>query len=135
MPKLLDHDSFYAAVEIYEEEAKRKASEKEERARLRQQHGEALANWKKDDDARKKRNEEHRAAHQEAVKVWERPGERESARTRRIRFGRPKPKQGPLEKGLPRPKKVTVNDEEDNGSGSEASEDEASSSQHWHEDR
>ena len=117
MPKLLDHDSFYAAVENYEEEAKRKASEKEERARLRQQHGEALANWKKDDDARKKRNEQHRAAHQEAVKVWER--ERESARTRGITFGRPKPKQGALEKGLPRPKKVTVNDEEENGSGSE----------------
>lgn len=43
MPKLLDHDSFYAAVENYEEEAKRKATEKEEKARLRQQHAEALA--------------------------------------------------------------------------------------------
>lgn len=119
MPKLLDHDSFYAAVENYEEEAKRKATEKEEKARLCQQHAEALARQKQGDDARKKRNEQHRVAHQEAVKVWER--ERESVKTRGITFGRPKPKQGPLEKGLPRPKKGTaVNDEDENeASGSE----------------
>ena len=77
-----------------------------------------MAKWKKGDDARKKCNEQHRAAHQEAVKVWE--NERESARTRGITFGIPKPKQDPLEKGILHQKNPTANDEDENeASGSE----------------
>ena len=85
------------------------ASEKEERRHRREQHGEALVSWKKEEDERKRRNDERRQEHQAAVKVWE--TERDQAKSEKRRTGWTKPKLTGIEKPVPRPKKPT--DEED----------------------
>ena len=80
-----------------------KAEEKEERARKREGHAVVVAEWKNNEAARKARNNEVRKSHQDAVKAWE--AERDLVKEEKRKPRWTKPKQGILEKPVPRPKK------------------------------
>jgi hypothetical protein len=101
--KLLSGDEFYNSTIEIEEQAKQKAAEKVERARKREEHATVVAEWKNNEAERKARNEEVRMVHQDAVKAWE--AERDLAKAQRRKPRWTKPKQGLLEKPVPRPKK------------------------------
>ena len=101
--KLLSGDEFYNSAVEFEEQAKQKTTEKVERARKREEHATVVAEWKKNEAERKVRNEEVRMVHQDAVKAWE--AERDLAKEERRKPRWTKPKQGLLEKPVPRPKK------------------------------
>jgi hypothetical protein len=115
--KLLSGDEFYnSAIEI-EEQAKQKAAGKVERARKRGEHAMVVAEWKNSEAERKARNEEVRMVHQDAVKAWE--AERDLAKEQRRKPCWTRPKQGLLEKPVPRPRKPesdesVTEEEEDN---------------------
>jgi len=100
---LLTADRFFEEIVELEAAQERAAQEKEQRKAVRETHGVALSNWKKQEDSRKERNEEVRRQYQEGVKEWEE--ERDCARAERRRPAWTKPKMSTMEKGIPRPKK------------------------------
>jgi hypothetical protein len=106
--KLLDADEFYNKTLEIHEQAEKKAVEKEERARKREEHAVVIAEWKKNELARKSRNEEVRRVHQDAIKSWEVERDLAKGEKRKPRWVRPK--QGLLEKPVPRPKKPEGDD-------------------------
>jgi hypothetical protein len=106
MAKLLDDDVFFNKVVEMEEAAKRKEEDKKERQIAREAHAEALVEWKKLEDGRKERNVEIRRAYLDATKLWE--AEREVAKSEKRRARWTKPKQGKMEKAIPRPKKLEI---------------------------
>jgi hypothetical protein len=69
-----------------------------------------VAEWKRNESARKARNDEVRTHHQVAVKAWE--VERDLAKEEKRKPRWTKPKQGLLEKPIPRPKKPDGSDDE-----------------------
>jgi hypothetical protein len=109
--KLLTGDDFYNSSLEIEEQAKQKAEEKVERARMREEHATVVAQWKNNEVARKARNDAVRKSHQDAVKAWE--AERDLAKEERRKARWTKPKQGLLEKPVPRPKKPDDKSESD----------------------
>ena len=112
--KLLTSDDFYNSSLEIEEKAKQKAEEKAERARKREDHATVVTLWKNDEAARKARNIQIRKSHQDAVKAWEAECDRAKEERRKPQWI--KPKQGILEKPVPRPKMPddeTESDEED----------------------
>lgn len=56
--KLLSGDDFYKLTLEIEEQAKRKAEEKVEGARKREEHAMVVAEWKRNESARKAQNDE-----------------------------------------------------------------------------
>lgn len=112
--KLLSGDDFYNSTLEVENQAKWKAEEKEERARKREGHAVVVAEWKNNEAARKAHNDKVQKSHQDAVKAWE--AERDLAKEEKRKPRWTKPKQGILEKPVPRPKKPdddTESDEDD----------------------
>ena len=107
--KLLSGNDFYKSTLEIEEQAKWNAEEKVERARKREEHATVVAEWKRNESARKARNDEVWTHHQVAVRAWE--VERDAKEEKRkLRWT--KPKQGLLEKPIPRPKKPDSSDDE-----------------------
>jgi hypothetical protein len=103
MPKLLDGDEFFARVTEHEAEIERGALDKEERRAQREGHAESLVTWKTQERERIARNKAIHDAHQHAVKAWEEEHDAAKLECQQARWT--KPKQGPLEKPIPRPKK------------------------------
>lgn len=67
--KLLSGDDFYKLTLEIEEQAKWKAEEKVEGARKREEHAMVVAEWKRNESARKARNDEVWMHHQVAVRA------------------------------------------------------------------
>ncbi|KAF9560998.1 hypothetical protein CPC08DRAFT_707723 [Agrocybe pediades] len=112
MAKLLHEEEIFNKVIALDEEAKRKAEEKEDRRLARENHAQALADWKKHEDLRKERNAALRETYHEALAQWEKEREVAKVEKRRPRWN--KPKLGAVEKATPRPKKPMLgSDEED----------------------
>jgi len=106
MAKLLDDDVFFNKVVELEEAAKRKEEDKKEWQIARESYAETLVQWKKLENERKGRNTEVQKAHLDATRLWE--AEREVAKSEKRRPQWTKPKQGKIEKAIPRSKKPEV---------------------------
>ncbi|KAG1786740.1 uncharacterized protein HD556DRAFT_1247864 [Suillus plorans] len=70
LPQLLSSDEFYERVVNHEKEQKRVADDKKTRREERERRSEALAIWKRLEDARKRENNEQRTRYREAVEIW-----------------------------------------------------------------
>lgn len=106
--RLLTSKDFVDMVVNAEATQEEEERDKDRRKKAREEHSLVLAEWKKAEAARVGRNKEVRACHQTAVKAWESGGKKG-----------PKPKQGALERAIPRPKKSNY-DEEDEDSEDDA---------------
>lgn len=109
--KLLTGDDFYNSSLEIEEQAKQKSEEKSERARMREEHAMVMAQWKNNEVVRKTRNNAVWKSHQDAVKAWEAEHDLTKEERRKPRWT--KPRQGLLEKPVPRPKKPDDESESD----------------------
>jgi hypothetical protein len=114
--KLLTGDDFFSNVVEVEEKAEREKKEKEDKRARRDQHAQALVEWKTQEEQRKSRNEAIRQKYHEAVNQWEE--ERDQAKANRKRAPL-KPKMGKLEPGVPRPKVEKISESEEDGNDEE----------------
>jgi len=111
--RLLSGDEFYERVVEFEEGQTRAATEKRTRAEERKRHAEALASWKKLEDARKVENKARRERYHEALQIWQSEKALAKADPEKRRFTEKKPSLGKLVAPIPRPKVVAVEDESD----------------------
>jgi hypothetical protein len=88
--KLLSGNDFYNSSLEIEELAKRKSEEKAERIRRQEMHAIVVAEWKRNESARKARNNEVRTNHQNAVKAWEAERDLAKEKKRKPRWTKPK---------------------------------------------
>jgi len=112
-PKLLDGDFFNKLVETTEANKRRDTEAREARRAQKKTHSEAMAAWRINEEARKARVAEQRAAYKLEVTAWEE--EWEAARVQGGSMKQPKPKLGPVEKMAPKPKRMGEGDSEDDG--------------------
>ncbi|KAF9237892.1 hypothetical protein BU15DRAFT_48263 [Melanogaster broomeanus] len=113
LPRLLSGDEFFQRVVEFEEAQEKAAVEKMTRGEERKRHSEALATWKKSEEARKVENNAQRAHYHEALQTWNK--EKTRAKTEGRKFGEKRPILGKLAVAVPRPKlaKVTEDVESD----------------------
>lgn len=111
LPKLLDGDTFFQRVVDHEEQTEREKAEKEQRTTIRAAHSKEITQWQENETARVARNKVKRALHKEVLAAWEE--ERQRAKAEKRRPGWIKPKLGPIEKPIPRPKTQAGDDEEE----------------------
>jgi len=121
--QLLMGDTFFNMVVEAEKNAAWAVQEKEERKGRREEQVVAIATWKKHEKRRKERNEEIRGQYRVAVEKWETERNRVKAACQKPAWK--KPKMGPIEKGIPRPKipDTEESEEEEENRGIELDED------------
>ena len=118
LPILLLDDVFYKKVVEFEARKCREVQEKEAKKQGRAALARALLEWKREEEARKIRNNRHQKIHQKAVAVWE--DEKKAAKAVKKLFKKLKPKKEALESPVPRPKMTDLpegsneDDENDN---------------------
>jgi hypothetical protein len=114
MPHLLDGDEFFNKVVQAEEAQQKAAEEKAARKEQREKHAELLAEWKREEKARKERNKVVKERWAVAVQLW--VNERDVAKAERRKPGWKKPTlkefQG-MEKAKPRPKLADGDEDEE----------------------
>ncbi|KAG1735677.1 uncharacterized protein EDB91DRAFT_1083591 [Suillus paluster] len=113
LPHLLSGDMFYERVVQFEEAQTRAAAEKRMRTEVRKRHAEALADWKKLEDARKAENKARREHYHEALKIWE--SEKARAKEEKRKLTEKKPTLGKLIAAIPRPKVIVTEECESDG--------------------
>ncbi|KAF9008306.1 hypothetical protein BDQ17DRAFT_1236928 [Cyathus striatus] len=121
LPKLMTDDVFYNNVVAVETVVAREKRAKEERRVINAKHSEALKMWKRADEERVARNKVVRADYRQAIKEW--TEEDAVAKREGRKMQRTKPKQGLLEKFVPRPKKPEAERETNGDSGDEEDDD------------
>jgi hypothetical protein len=124
LPILLSDDVFYEKVVEFEARQRREVQEKEAKKQGRAALAGALLEWKREEEARKIRNNGRREMHQKAVAVWE--DEKKKAKAAKKVFKKLKPKKETLESPVPRPKVTDLpegSDEEDENDNSDDEDD------------
>ncbi|KAG1899334.1 uncharacterized protein F5891DRAFT_981112 [Suillus fuscotomentosus] len=86
----------------HKKEQKRIADDKKTRREERERRSEALATWKRLEDARKRENNEQCTRYREAVEIWNE--EKSKAKLSKQKFTSKKPVLGKLQPPVPRPR-------------------------------
>ncbi|KXN92865.1 hypothetical protein AN958_07062 [Leucoagaricus sp. SymC.cos] len=111
MPRLLDGPEFYTKVVEVENEHARQVAEKEKRKQAREQKASAMSQWKDENAARVKRNNDCRAAHKTAVKEWKTEARKARQENRPCRLE--KPGKLVIEPPIPKPYSEETGDDAD----------------------
>jgi hypothetical protein len=119
LPRLLSGDVFYEAVVEHDKQQRQAEAEKIAR---REERSEVLAQWKEQEDERKRQNKQIKVKYREAVEQWE------AARSEKRRFRVLKPKRGPLLHVIPKPKKQAVVGEGSDEAGDDDDDEQSSDS-------
>ncbi|KAF8834069.1 hypothetical protein BDN67DRAFT_862052, partial [Paxillus ammoniavirescens] len=89
LPRLLSGDKFYEKVVTHEEEQRKKVVAKKSKQVEREQRGQAIAEWKKLEEARKTENKARRAEYRAALEQWK--VARLKAQDKKRKFSKPQP--------------------------------------------
>ena len=121
LPVLLSDDVFYEKVVEFEVRQHWEVQEKEAKEQGKAALAGALLEWKREEEARKIRNNRHREMHQKAVAVWE--DEKKAAKAAKV-FKKLKPKKETHESPVLRPKVTDLPEGSDEDNENNNSDDE-----------
>ena len=109
LPRCLTSDEFVQRVHEFTKHQLDEAAAKEWQRLANEGHAEAIADWKKNEASRKKRNEKKKEEWKQQVAIWE--AEQDLAKAERCHPCWKKPVLGSLEAPIPRPTRISVQDE------------------------
>lgn len=124
LPRLLSGDEFYERVVEFTDRQKRTERERAERNEAREGRAEAMKEWHKADEERKRENGMKRLRYKDEKIVWE--AAKKMAVAQKKRFGVPAPKLGKCPGPYPKPAVVVPLAESENESDDSPEEDEGS---------
>ncbi|KAJ3746480.1 hypothetical protein DFH05DRAFT_953283 [Lentinula detonsa] len=130
--KLFTGDEFYGLCLDDEQKRQQELDDAHERRDMQQAHAGKLAEWKKQNDRIKERNEGKKVEYNKAVAAWEAERDQAKAEKRRTQWTKPKWREEyQPENLLPRPKKTTADADVDNDNEEESEDDDNDSEQRF----
>ncbi|KAG6374888.1 hypothetical protein JVT61DRAFT_3617 [Boletus reticuloceps] len=109
LPRLLSGDAFFHQVVEHEEAQKQVIEEKKTRVKEWSRHAEAPAEWKRQEEERKARNNVLREQHRAVSQAW--TEKKAQAKAEKTKFTEKRPTLGKLPGPIPCPKLVVVEEE------------------------